>query len=134
MNEKIILDGTIKVTTSGKVYRNRGGKWYEVATGNRTKYKCIVIGGKSYFVHRLIATAFIPNPSNKPEVNHIDGDKHNNSVSNLEWCTHAENIMHAYETGLMKRKYPRFIKVRHDRVMELAKISNVPIEYLTEGL
>ena len=58
--------------------------------------------GKQYLrtVHTLLAKAFIPNPDNKPQINHIDGNKWNNNLDNLEWVTSYENIMHARNTGL----------------------------------
>ncbi len=57
---------------------------------------------RRYKVHRLVAIAFIPNIDKKTEVNHIDGDKENNFVGNLEWCTSSENMQHAFKTGLAK--------------------------------
>lgn len=55
---------------------------------------------KGYLLHRLVALAFIPNIDNKPEVNHLDGNKENNVVTNLEWSTRTDNLRHAIDTGL----------------------------------
>ncbi len=66
--------------------------------------KQIAGGTKTYIVHRLVALAFLENDLNLPEVNHKNGDKTDNKLSNLEWCSPSENQKHAYQTGLSKAR------------------------------
>lgn len=70
---------------------------------NEKGYLQVELLGKPTLIHRIVAIIFIPNPNNLPQVNHIDGDKSNNCVENLEWCTNSENQLHAYRLGLNKR-------------------------------
>jgi hypothetical protein len=88
--------------------RTRTVKERVLATSLRAGYKIVKLNknGKqeTFYVHRLVCAAYIENPENKPEVNHKDGNKLNNDYRNLEWCTHQENVIHAYQTGLINRK------------------------------
>ena len=84
--------GEVKNDKTGKIKTPvvSGGGYVQVALYGEKKYK-------RFFVHRLVATAFIPNPENKPQINHINGDKADNRAENLEWVTASENQHHRYD-------------------------------------
>lgn len=94
-------EGLYQVSSLGRVKSNKRIKSLRTdKRGYLTVWLCKDSVQKNYKAHRLVALAFIPNPENKKTVNHIDGDKQNNCVENLEWATHSENIIHANKTGL----------------------------------
>ncbi len=102
------------VSIEGLVYSKsiNTGKIRELKKSNSNGYELINMYHKIYHVHRLVALAFIPNPENKRCVNHIDGIKNNNHVSNLEWVTHKENVNHAIETGLFDTRKRNIESIR----------------------
>lgn len=84
----------------GNIY-NRHGDLMASAV-DHCGYRHTILNRKNRNIHRVIAETFIPNPNNLPCVNHKDGNKQNNRVDNLEWCTHSENMLHSFRTGLQK--------------------------------
>ena len=100
-------EGLYQVSNLGNIRSlnyNRTGKTRTLKTCIKKDYVVINLCKnnmkKNYQVHRLVAQAFIPNCENKTEVNHIDGNKENNAVDNLEWATRSENMQHAFKNGL----------------------------------
>lgn len=99
------------ISNEGEVRRDDTNHIKELRL-NRYGYKVVDLyensKRKTERVHRLVANAFISNPDDKPEINHKDGNKENNHVSNLEWTTKRENIDHAMEHGLLKGRNPSY--------------------------
>ena len=99
------------ITSDGKIINGETG--YELKQlVNRAGYYYVqfTINGKHYSrnVHRLIAEAFIPNPEHKPYINHIDGNRKNNAIENLEWCTAKENTDHAAKVLRTLTQYQKY--------------------------
>lgn len=101
------FDGLYAVSNTGLIKNNKTGKVLK-QTINKTGYYCVAVKpcgrqgkGKCFRVHREVALAFLDKLDGKEFINHKDGNKLNNHIENLEWCTRQENIDHAYSNGLM---------------------------------
>lgn len=119
-NESIF--GEIKGTWKKQQIKNQTTNRY----GYKTSKLCKEGHCRRLTIHRLVAKAFIPNPEGLAQVNHIDGNKGNNRVDNLEWVSPSRNIKHAYETGLMKKDHligenSAVSKLTWDKVREIRK-------------
>ena len=99
-------EGKYYVTQQGDVV-NAKGNTLTPTINKKTGYKEVSLWkdnkGLTRMIHRLVALTYLTNPNNLPEVNHIDGNKLNNHVDNLEWVTRSENMIHAYSIGLIKQ-------------------------------
>ena len=110
MEQKDIIgfENKYKITNTGKVWSNYKNDYLKPSK-NRKGYFLVSLSinrslNKTLSIHRLVAIHFIPNIENKSQVNHIDGNKENNNVSNLEWNTNKENNKHAIDNGLFNPK------------------------------
>jgi hypothetical protein len=96
------VDGKFVYTILKPILKKNGYVQHGLCMNN--KLKCVSL-------HRVVAQAFIPNPENKPTVNHINGIRDDNSIDNLEWATQKEQIKHAWSTGLSNYDYERKLKL-----------------------
>lgn len=123
-----------RVRRDGQVVSLKYGKFYILAKSPRKDgYLQVYLRQNGIqsntLIHRLVAKAFIPNPENKPYVNHKDGNKKNNNVDNLEWNTVSENAKHAFAIGLKKvSDYQRSVCAK------LSKINSIPVYQYTKAL
>lgn len=115
----------ISISDTGEIMNKNTGKILK-QTANKAGYLSVSIKpngkhgkAKCLRIHREVALAFIPNPLNLPQVNHIDGDKSNNTVSNLEWITASGNVQHAYDSGIHSNVRPT-----------LRNLSKTDVEYI----
>ncbi len=116
------FESCYKITTKGEVWsikrkmflKPSRGSYYTITLYDKDKIR-------STSIHRLVAESFILNPKKKPYVNHIDGNKYNNNVENLEWVTASENDIHAVKMGLKKSSIKqkewarKHVKVLHEK-------------------
>lgn len=149
-------EGRYAVTEDGRVwsYPKVGGtlqgKWL-TQFDHRRGYKIVYLtkdySSKMKFVHTLVALAYLDNPDCRKEVNHIDGNKHNNHTSNLEWSTRELNMRHAYKMGLLhelgkgenhqnaKLKWKDVDEIRSKYVFGVTKQRDLAREYgVTQGV
>ena len=146
-------EGLYAVTSDGRVYshsrlintvygatRLMKGRWLKPAKdGGGYFFVSLCRDGhaKQEKMHRIVAKAFIDNPENKPAINHIDSNKENNDISNLEWCTQHENMQHCSRKGRIK--IPRYqgsshpsSKLNESIVLKIKRDNKTPVSQLAQ--
>jgi len=135
MNEEmrpvVGYEGIYSVTRQGSVYSHIRDRFMSIQIED-DGYLRVNLSKKGkarkLMVHRLVAEAFIPNPNDKPVVNHKDGDKSNSHIDNLEWVTVSENAIHAFKTGLSYISAKCREKASQNAAINGAKTTSVQVE------
>ena len=126
-------EGLYKISNLGRakrIYKNKPEKILKPIKGSYgyMHYSfCKNSKTQSFRIHRLVALYFIDNPSNYPEVNHIDGNKENYSIENLEWCTRSQNMKHGHSLGLIfTNKASEAVKIiTEEKLIIIKKMKNL---------
>lgn len=118
---KQFRDTDYYITKDGNVYRNNK-RLKPLTQGRKYPYVSLYLNKVEFkfSIHRLVGEVYLPNPDNKKQINHINGNKTDNRLENLEWVNQSENQLHAYKHGLQGRKYKYdrdlFIKLLHSGI------------------
>lgn len=124
-NEEIkVIDGfeNYAVTTMGRVWSFRSNKFLKPTLNQRGNHKRFYVSlgrGNKKYIHQLVAQAFIPNPNNYTEVDHIDADGTNNNVENLRWVTHQENMENSQTKNNLKKNTGYYIEIEEIETGEI---------------
>lgn len=127
-NYYIKEDGSIWNSKKNLILKPRVNKGYmQIILCKKSKHS-------TFKIHRLIAIAFIPNPDNKREINHIDGNKLNNNIDNLEWCTRSENNYHASRMGLKPNTLKKIETARKNGLKSIGPLTKFkPVRNIITG-
>lgn len=100
------IETSYRIYEDGRCYNEKTKKWLKPKTSLKYDRYSLSVNGKvkDFYIHRLVAEYFVPNPELKKEVNHIDGNTKNNNKNNLEWCSRQENLLHQKENYLYHKK------------------------------
>ena len=139
--KKIDYNNNYSIAKDGRVFSHNVNKYMKPCS-DRNGYVSVNLSMgkrdnvKRVSIHRLVAKAFIPNPDNKPQVNHINGIKTDNRVENLEWVTCKENVKHARENGLLNnadygKAYRGKFGKEHNRSVPVVKYCGKTFCYIT---
>ncbi len=120
-------DSEYFVSEDGNIFRN--GKKRKTQKNKKGYYQIALSNNGvriNISIHRVVAICFIPNTDNKPQVNHIDGNKLNNHYCNLEWVNNSENQIHAFNNGLKKTKLTKeqVLEIRNSKNKSSTELSN----------
>ena len=123
-----------EVSNLGRVRKKSSRKILAQSFNRSGGYLRVYMDGQKYYVHRIVLSSFSDVSGENLEVNHIDGDKENNCLWNLEWCTRQENMSHAVKTGLTNRNRVSVVRCRDCRYRPYCEISRDDDFYCADGI